>query len=155
MTRPQRILCATDFSDNANDALDAAIEHARTFGASLQIVHVIEPPILFGAEMASPALINAMLEQQQKHAHEELARARERCRSAGVTAAGSLLELGTPAFALIELSKQADLLVMGTRGRTGFAHLLLGSVAERVLRFSHCPVLVVPKKRARAEPAAA
>ena len=145
MTRPQRIVCATDFSANANAALDSAIELARTFGATLQIVHVVEQPVLFGGEVTSAEFVRTMVELQQKHAQAELAAACERCRNAGVSAS-SLLELGTPAFALAELSKQSDLIVMGTRGRTGFAHVFLGSVAERVLRLSHCPVLVVPQK---------
>ena len=58
--------------------------------------------------------------------------------------------MGNPGLRLVELSKQADLIVMGTHGRTGIEHLLLGSVAERVVRLSQCPVLVCRKKAARA-----
>jgi nucleotide-binding universal stress UspA family protein len=149
MIRLQRILCATDFSDDATEALEAAIELARSFDATLQVVHVLEPPVLFGSELTTSALITEVVKQQQERADAGLARALERCRTAGVSAC-SQLEIGSPGLRLAELSKQADLMVVGTRGRTGIDHLLLGSVAERVVRLSHCPVLVFRKKAERA-----
>jgi nucleotide-binding universal stress UspA family protein len=57
------------------------------------------------------------------------------------------LEIGYPANVIVELSKNADLIVIGTHGRTGFQRLALGSVAERVVRMGKCPVLVVPNPR--------
>jgi universal stress protein A len=153
MNRLQRILCPTDFSEYAARALDYSIELAHRFGSGLWLVHVLEPPVLFGAELSSSALLNQVVKVQHERAEAELARAKERCRAADVQAVEQL-EIGYPSNVLVELSKDADLIVIGTHGRTGFQRLMLGSVAERVVRLGKCPVLVVPKPRAEKHEAA-
>jgi nucleotide-binding universal stress UspA family protein len=146
MNRMQRILCPTDFSDYASRALDYSIELARSFGSGIWLVHVLEPPVLFGAELSSSSLLNQVIKLQHERAEAELVRASERCRAMDVQAVMQL-EIGYPANVIVELSKNADLIVIGTHGRTGFQRLALGSVAERVVRMGKCPVLVVPNPR--------
>lgn len=153
MTRMQRILCPTDFSDYSVRALDCAIELARAFDSSLWIVHVLDPPVLFGAELTTSSLAGEVIKVQRERAQLELERAAQQCHTERVRAVAQL-EIGYPANVLIELSKQADLVVIGTHGRSGFQHLVLGSVAERVVRMAKCPVLVVPKQRDAKEAAA-
>lgn len=142
----QRILCPTDFSEYASRALDCSIELARAFGSAIWIVHVLEPPVLFGGELTSSSLVGEVIKVQRERAQTELERAAQQCHTANVRAVAQL-EIGYPANVLIQLSNEADLVVVGTHGRTGFQHLVLGSVAERVVRMAKCPVLVVPKQR--------
>jgi nucleotide-binding universal stress UspA family protein len=140
----RRILCPTDFSPQADNALDYAIALARSFGATVWLVHVLEPPaILYRADIMSAALVEEALRMQRANAESDLRRAEERCAAAKVQVA-TQLECGLPRDVLVGLSKDADLIVMGTRGRTGLRHLVLGSVAERVVRMAKCPVTVVP-----------
>jgi nucleotide-binding universal stress UspA family protein len=140
----RRILCPTDFSPQADHALDYAIALARSFGATLWLVHVLEPPaILYAADVMSASLVDEALKLQRRNAESDLRLAEERCVAAKVQVA-TQLECGLPRDVLVGLSKDADLIVMGTRGRTGLRHLVLGSVAERVVRMAHCPVTVVP-----------
>ena len=142
MTPFQRILCATDFSQHAAHALDRAVELARSLGSETTIVHVIEPPMLFGPEAANTSLVAEVVKAQREAAETEPSRVVEHARAASVRVE-SRLHVGMAALTLVQLSRDTDLLVMGTRGRTGLKHLLLGSVAERVVRHAHCPVLVV------------
>lgn len=154
MTSVRRILFPTDFSAPAAHALDYAIELARCYGSTLWLVHVIEPPVLFGAELSSPDLVTAAIEVQREAAEAALSHARDRCAEAGVPAL-TQIETGYPSRLLVELSKGADMIVMATRGRSGVAHFVLGSVAERVLRAAKCPVMVVAPKHAAAPTASA
>jgi nucleotide-binding universal stress UspA family protein len=149
----QRILCPTDFSEYASRALDCGIELARSFASAIWIVHILEPPVLFGAELTSSSLVGEVIQVQRERAQTELERAAHFCHTAEIRAVAQL-EIGYPGNVLIELSKDADLVVIGTHGRTGFQHLMLGSVAERVVRLAKCPVLVVPKQRDAANAAA-
>jgi nucleotide-binding universal stress UspA family protein len=93
-----------------------------------------------------PAMVAAtqqLLGDLKGRSDQQLAAAIRACHGSGVQATGELVE-GVPHARIAELSKQAELIVMGTHGRTGLPRLLLGSVAERVLRTAHCPVLTVP-----------
>jgi nucleotide-binding universal stress UspA family protein len=144
MTATRRILCPTDFSSQADRALDYAIELAHSLGATLWLVHVLEPPaLLYSADIASAALIDEAIKVQRETTERDMRRARERCEAAHVPVE-TQIECGLPRDVLVGLSKHADLIVMGTRGRTGLRHLVLGSVAERVVRMAKCPVTVVP-----------
>jgi nucleotide-binding universal stress UspA family protein len=138
-----KILVPVDFSEYSERALSYATEIAGKFGASLHIVHVyptqmyIAPPLMTG-----PVLIGQFRDQSQKDFDEYLAKARSQH---AVPMTGSLLE-GVPDTEIVGAAKdvKADLIVMGTHGRTGIDHLLLGSVAERVVRRSEVPVITVP-----------
>jgi nucleotide-binding universal stress UspA family protein len=141
-----RILVPTDFSPTS----DAALEHARAlahaFGAELRLVHVFEDPLLAGAVSAeafvpeAPEVRDALMTDAQARLADRIRpEDREAHRASGEIVTGS------PAAAIAEHAAQvgASLIVMGTHGRGGVAHLLLGSVAERVVRTATCPVLTV------------
>jgi nucleotide-binding universal stress UspA family protein len=141
----KKILCPTDFSEASAIGVEAAVDLASRLGASVELVHVIQPPIYVGWE-DSPAGLAAsaqVLEQAREHAKQQLEATAKKYASRGVTLKTELLE-GSAHQEIAELSKQVDLVVMSTHGRTGLPHLFLGSVAERVVRTAHSPVMTVP-----------
>ena len=127
-TTIRQILCPTDFSETSRRAIAHATTIARWYGASLSVMHVCD---------SSGAM---------------LGRIREQIAASCAEAAGSgvrlevLVDSGRPAAAIIDraASMSADLIVIGTHGASGFERLVLGSVAEKVLRKAGCPVLTVP-----------
>jgi universal stress protein A len=135
-----RILAPSDFSEASDAALEYARLLAQRFGASLHLLHVLNEPILvegLAAEAfinASPTTRTAMVDEAQAHLN----------RRAAATASADVV-FGYPAPAIVERATRldVDLIVMGSHGRTGLAHLLLGSVAEMVVRTAPCPVLTV------------
>jgi nucleotide-binding universal stress UspA family protein len=131
------ILAPTDFSAPANQAVTSAFELAQTWGAKLSLLHIIEVPV-YAIEVALPL---ADLEQEARRA---LARLLPEALAAHVEVT-RLVELGVPYVKILEVAKaeQVDLIVMATHGRTGLGHLVLGSVAERVVRLAPCPVLTI------------
>jgi glycine betaine transporter len=147
---PQRILMATDFSVGSDEALDRAIELAKRSGATLEIVHVVEvaEELPFGATYfdSDYGSFYANVDQQ-------LSVRAERAARAGIACTTKIIE-GSAAVDILNRARElaADLIVVGTHGRTGLAHIVLGSVAERIVRRSSCPVLSVPfsKKQAAA-----
>lgn len=150
MTRITRILVPTDFSATADAALDYAYVLAEQFGASLELLHVLDDPFVVDGMAAeayiseAPALRSAMLQE-----------ARNRLRHRAAPRQGIAIETevlfghGARTIAEYAAERGVDLIVMGTHGRTGFAHLLLGSVAERLVRTAPCPVLTVRHAEAR------
>jgi nucleotide-binding universal stress UspA family protein len=146
MIRLTRILVATDFSEPSQAALSYGRELARAFGAQLQIVNVVDN---LAATIVGPeGYVGNLMEMQREvedAARKELEAliSDEDRRELG--AKPVLLMSGTPAFAVVNYSKEAeiDLIVMGTHGRGGLGHLLMGSVAEKVVRSAPCPVLTV------------
>ena len=146
MTIPSRILLATDFSPGSRQARDSAHGLARRLGAEILVVHVSEPlAVVPGSDLAADEA--AMAQRALDGVVSELTRD-------GVTARG-LLVPGEPAAEIVRLAERerADMVVVGTHGRSGLAHVLIGSVAERVVRRAPCPVLTV-RHRAAAAPAA-
>lgn len=135
----ERILFPTDFSPASESALGWATSLARDTGARLLIVHVEEPPTPYVAgEYAIPeATTPAQNELAKLLAHVVPS-------DESVTYEHRLL-LGDPAPEIVQLAKEenADLIVMGTHGRTGLSRLLMGSVAEHVVRRAACPVLTI------------
>ena len=138
MPRIRRILHATDFSAASTPALRWAIELARANRAQLLVLHVMTPPALAmpGEGYVSPALYENLESS-----------ARAQARKAGARATGLLLE-GVPheLIARAARSRKADLLVIGTHGRSGLAKLFLGSVATRLVSMAPRPVLTVRGK---------
>jgi len=131
----KKILCPTDFSESSQAASALAVELASKLGSSVEFVHVVQPPVYVGWE-DSPAGLAAtaqLLDQTRERAEQQLKAAAERLAGRGVEIHWQLQD-GSPHQQIAELSKQVDLIVMGTHGRTGLPHLLLGSVAERVVR---------------------
>lgn len=142
----KQILVATDFSEPSEAAFAYGRELARTFKAQLTVLHVAEniaaraygadgfvfaePELQRDVEAAAEKQINELISDEDR----DLMRARAIVRTSNATAA-----------AIVDFAREAgvDLIVMGTHGRGAMAHLLMGSVAERVVRTSPCPVLTV------------
>jgi nucleotide-binding universal stress UspA family protein len=138
------IVVATDFSDTASLALDRAIELAARHQSEIALVHVMQPdlPPLAAPEMVViPPNFESLV---QEACVEGLAHAARRVRQEGILASEHL-ERGRVSVRIAEVADAlgADLILVGTRGNTGFKHLLLGSVAEEVVRISERPVLTV------------
>lgn len=146
MARFTRILVPTDFSAPSEAALAAAKELADRFGASIHLLHVLEDPYSTSAYATEvygflpPGLRETWQENAEKRLEALLPR-EHGTRSGGTVT----VVFGSPAKAIVDHAQTAgsDLIVMGTHGRSGMAHLLLGSVAERVVRTAACPVLTV------------
>ena len=144
MKRITRIMVPTDFSA----ASDAALRYARALavqmGASIDLAHVFEDPFTSGAFVGDGTV---MMPLDLRQTLEQWAREQLASRHAGhvntLPGSSSVLVMGSPARRIVEHAGEtgADLIVMGTHGRTGLSHLLLGSVAERVVRTAKCPVL--------------
>ena len=147
MTAFKRILVPHDFSDDAAAALDWAIELAGQLGAELHLLHAYRLPLEmfspYGVPM--PASVMPEIREAARRSLEEL---KARVEAAGLTGQIHLRE-GPPADAIVEAARElsADLIVMGTRGRTGLAHVVLGSVAQRTVRSAPCPVLTLKASR--------
>jgi universal stress protein A len=133
----RHILAPTDFSEYANQAVTAAFELAQTFEAKLSLLHVIEVPA-YAIEVALP------LEELERDARRELALLLPAADAAHVEVT-RLVNMGVPYQRIVETAtaESVDLIIMATHGRTGLRHLVLGSVAERVVRLAPCPVLTI------------
>ena len=148
--RIKHILCATDFSEGSRRALDYAIVLARWYHARLSVVHVHQLSIptsggpYAGPEGLQPILLTE-LERRALLERLEAEVAADRA-AAHVTLEIALDEGANIAESIVSRAviTSADIIVIGTHGRSGFERLMLGSVAERVLRKAACPVLTVP-----------
>lgn len=143
-----KILAATDFSDDSSYALAYAEELARRFSAEILVMHVDQPLAPVMVSELSPGLdvgaMSRIAEEQRLLALRELDLTTARLRDGGLKSRG-LLKVGAPFLEIINAAhgEGADLIVLGTHGRSGLAHVLMGSVAERVVRKAHCPVLTI------------
>lgn len=145
MTRTRRILHPSDFSSASRAAFAKALALARADRAELLLVHVLSPVTLgMGGEYISPRVLDDVIRSARADAQRRLDALRARAKKAGARATTLLVE-GTPftQIAKVAQAKRADLIVMGTHGRTGLTKLFLGSVAERVVGTASCPVLTV------------
>ena len=135
------ILVATDFSDPAEDAVRQAAAWAKRTGAKVTLAHALAVPDLDPDEVEQPIPEHAELEQA---VHDHLDRVAKSV-LAGCDAKTAMVRTTNPAVGITDLAKEigADLIVVATHGRTGVQRMLLGSVAERVVRLSACPVLTV------------
>jgi nucleotide-binding universal stress UspA family protein len=138
----KKILIAVDESAFAAHAADVGIELARSVKAEVAFIHAVDPSVARAAPgIGVPA--DKLIAMEEQEARNLLRAFRDR---AGTSpAALDFLEIGKPATKIIEGAKSwpADLIVIGTHGRGGVARLLLGSVAESVVRHASCPVLLV------------
>ncbi len=145
MSRVRRIVYASDFSGASRAAFARAVDLAKTYRAELLVLHVLSMVSPFVGEAYVPPKIWAEIEARQpRGARIQVDRLVARARRAGVRVKG-LVVLGNPYEDIARTARRqrADILVMGTHGRTRLAKILLGSVAERVLRTASCPVLTV------------
>jgi nucleotide-binding universal stress UspA family protein len=140
-----RILVPTDFSKHSNNALTYAVAFAEKFGAELHLLHVVQDLALFipDAVTAMPP-VALPVDQITLAAREALDRVIREQGLERFTVRPEVRE-GTPFAEIIRCAreKDIDLIVMGTHGHTGLAHMLLGSVTEKVVRKAPCPVLTV------------
>jgi nucleotide-binding universal stress UspA family protein len=138
-----KILVPTDFSKCSQTAFDYGLQLARNFGAELRLVHVINPHAYpFGDKYT--ALDPAELLQEMEDAAQKQMRS-----MAPKTKARYPVRVlhGSPAMAICNAANEdIDLIVISTHGRTGLGHILIGSVAEHVVRYANCPVLVIPAR---------
>ena len=144
----KRIVVGTDFSDRSDAALDAAISVAVAFQAAVDLVHVVEPGVLATPDSLGAMALATSSAPIVQQIDEALASRAEKATSAGLVCQTNSLE-GDPSRELVRHAEKmkADLIVMGTHGRTGLEHVVLGSVAERVVQHANCPVLVIPLRR--------
>ena len=145
MIRLKKILVATDFGESSEAALMYGRDLARGFDATLDVLHIVQNVYShFGTE----AYVSVLPDLQRDV--EDAARTRleallsEEDRTA-LQATPVILTSGAPASAIVDYANEAriDLIIMGTHGRGAVAHMLMGSVAERVVRTAPCPVLTV------------
>jgi nucleotide-binding universal stress UspA family protein len=142
----KRILVATDFGEAAGVALDYGRELARTFGASLDVLHVCDNVIARGLGVDGFTVDYTTLQREvEAAARKQLDALLDEEDRTMLHAKPMLVTSSTPASAIVEYAQQsnADLILMGTHGRGAVAHFLMGSVAERVVRVAPCPVLTV------------
>ena len=141
----RRILHPSDFSPASRPAFRKAVDLAKAGRASLFIAHVLPIlPILPDAYVAANTY-DELMRSQRAIAKKHLDRLVAQARKAGARASGVLVDFGVPAERIARLAraKHADVIVMGTHGRTGIKRVVLGSVAGRVLAIAPCPVLTV------------
>ena len=138
------ILCATDFSEPSQAAETKAFELARTLHADLIYIHVASHPMLYGESVFSMAEVQRVYDAEWRWAEDTLQGRMAAAQAAGITARW-VLRAGAPHEQIIGAAQdeKADIIVIGTHGRSGLNRWLLGSVAERVVRLAPCPVLTV------------
>jgi universal stress protein A len=142
----RRILVPVDFSPPSDYALTYAKALGADFGASLHLLHVVEDPLMTGPWPVEVCLgeLPRLRAKVIEDAGSQMLECLKSIGESGMEATGEVL-VGSPFQAIVDLAftSGVDLIVMGTHGRTGIPHLLIGSVAERVIRHAACPVLVV------------
>ncbi|AVB75817.1 nucleotide-binding universal stress UspA family protein [Methanococcus maripaludis] len=138
----KKIIMPTDGSKISIEAAEQAIDLAKATDGRVYGIYVIDIVPFVG--LPTEGLWESMKEVLEKEGHTALRTLTDIAREKGVEIKTEILE-GTPSKEIVEYAeaKNADLIVMGTTGKTGLDKLLLGSVAERVLKKSHCPVLLV------------
>ena len=139
-----KVLVPTDFSEGASRALDYAAEIAAPLGAPLLLLHVYALPGVYTPDGVVPLPMPAQVDFDAG-LERGLSQLVERARSLGVAEVQSRSVTGDAWREIVRAAKESgcDLIVMGTHGRSGLEHLILGSTAERVIRKAHCPVLAV------------
>jgi len=140
-----KILLPIDGSDVAFAAAERAVALAKLAGAALHVVFVLEPYPYTGIGAANSAGVQEYLADSQRQATEALARIRALAQVPGLGLTVETVEGSSPAEQIVETARRcgADLIVMGSHGRTGIARVLLGSVAGKVLLLSSVPVMIV------------
>ena len=139
------ILHPTDFSAASKAAFARALKLAKADRAELVIAHVL-PPVLHAVDgyVVPTDIYHKMDETSRRYAQKGLKRLLAKARKLGVRARGLLLEGNAQERIVAAARRQhADMIVMGTHGRTGFARFVLGSVAGRVVAHAGCPVMTV------------
>lgn len=146
MKRIRRILHATDYSQASERALQEAVDFAKQNDAELLVLHVIQPvvPYVAGEDIGAAELYVKLEESTKQEARRSMNKLMQRLERLGVKAKTLLLR-GIPADQIVKAAKnrKADMIVIGTHGRTGLSKLFMGSVASRVISTAQSPVLTV------------
>ena len=138
----KQILVPTDFSPGSRLAIDYALQLADRLGASVHLLHVVEDPTVAGLFTEAYADLESIRRKRRcdaRHQMNALLGSLKRRDMTDEIAGGSV----APTIAGVAADRAADFIVMGTHGRTGLSHVLVGSVAEQVIRIAGCPVLTV------------
>jgi len=141
----KRVLHATDFSKASARALQEAVKLAKENSARLLVVHVIEPtPYVAGGEFGGAEIYMKLEDATKRNAQSSMSRLMQRLKKLKIKAE-SLLLRGAAHEQIVKAakSKKADMIVIGTHGRTGLSKLFLGSVAGKVVSLATCPVMTV------------
>jgi nucleotide-binding universal stress UspA family protein len=150
----RRILVATDFAESAERAMTCGVQLARRHGAEIILLHVYMDLPAYPEITAGQ--VETIYEEQRRWIEDALERRARAARAEGLLAR-AVLKTGPAAATIAETAaaEGVDLIVVGTHGRSGLDRLIVGSVAERVVRLAYCPVLVVKtsEKAARADAA--
>jgi universal stress protein A len=143
----QTILVPFDFSEHSEKAFTWALAFAEKWSARIHVLHVI-PTVAFPPMLMGSAFNLADIEIGLRKAAEEQLRGFLAGKKAPSVSLSTQVVLGEPFDDIcnVAVQEKADVIVMGSHGRTGLGHVVLGSVAERVVRYAPCPVLVVGKK---------
>ena len=143
----RKIVVATDFSTASRPAFAAALDAARRDGARLVVLHVMMPPTPFVGDDLPGSWLE-LEARARRDAERRLAAAVSQAERAGIATKGTLVR-GVPAEVIVRIARRegADLIVIGTHGRSGLGRLFMGSVAARVLGTAKCPVLTVRGRR--------
>ncbi len=140
------ILVPTDFSDYANHALAYASELAQTLQSRITLLHIFHVAPLSLGDMP-PAFLDTYLKELEADAQTSMQASLKWVQHDGLQV-DTVIDHGIPFQAIVDTARdqQVDLIVMGTHGRTGLTHVLIGSVAEKVVRLAECPVLVTRRQ---------
>jgi nucleotide-binding universal stress UspA family protein len=141
----KKILCPVDFSKHSDHALRYAVAFARLHKAELHLLHVMEMPVYtVSGDTIDPGYSVEAVRELETAARKRLENLASRVQSEHDAVSFDLVT-GTPFVEIVQTARKtdADIIVMGTHGRTGLAHVLIGSVAEKVVRKAPCPVLTV------------
>lgn len=145
----QRILFPTDFSDHSKAAEKSACDLADQFGAELHVLHVLHDPLLTMPMTAAALLVPPQsLENEITFAEDEIQKIPPMAMASGKRVV-RVVRTGTIFDTIVRYAQESaiDLIVIGTHGRTGLRHVLLGSIAERVVQHAPCSVLTVRPER--------
>jgi len=143
----KRILCPIDFSESSRQAVDAAADLARRIRAEITLLHVVEIPVTFSGE---PTIVEFVADLERRSAH-TLDKWAKELRTKVSTAVTIRAELGSPGaqtLSVLDNDPTFDLVVVGSHGLTGIKRILLGSVAEKIVRHAACSVLVARTRHA-------
>lgn len=133
----------TDGSEYTNSAIDKALELAKVVGGSITALYVLDQTMI--SNMPVDVAVRNIHDALEKEGDDAVRYVRERAESMGIPVK-VLVKEGVPVNVIVDESSNYDVIVMGTLGRTGVSKFLMGSVAEKVVRASRCPVMVVKAK---------